>query len=294
MHSYPSIFNLGHKAVREIFLDPVVVQEKIDGSQFSFGRFNGEYKARSRKSNLVEREDKNFAAAVEYTSDPALSLVDGWTYRGEVVARLKHNALTYERVPKNNVILFDISLPSEADFLMGMDLLTESYKIGLESVPMLHHGTIANYMDLKALLDKESTLGGPIEGIVIKNYYRFGLDKHPLFAKWVREEYKEAHKREWTPGPSVVEQIVATLKHERRWEKAIERLRDEGRLQSAPQDIGPLIKEVQADILKEETDWIKEKLFEKEQRGILRGITAGLPEWYKERLVRSQFDEVPT
>jgi len=71
-------------------------------------------------------------------------------------------------------------------------------------------------------------------------------------------------------------------------------LQDEGRLQSAPQDIGPLMKEVQADILKEETDWIKEKLFEKEQRGILRGVTAGLPEWYKDKLARSQFDEVPT
>ena len=36
-HSYPSIYNLGHKAVVDILNWPVMVQEKVDGSQFSFG-----------------------------------------------------------------------------------------------------------------------------------------------------------------------------------------------------------------------------------------------------------------
>jgi ATP-dependent RNA circularization protein (DNA/RNA ligase family) len=35
--SYPSIYALGHRAIRELFDGPVVVEEKIDGSQFSFG-----------------------------------------------------------------------------------------------------------------------------------------------------------------------------------------------------------------------------------------------------------------
>ncbi len=32
-HSYPSIYNLGHREVAEILKSPVNVEEKIDGSQ---------------------------------------------------------------------------------------------------------------------------------------------------------------------------------------------------------------------------------------------------------------------
>ena len=40
--SYPKVYQLGHKAVLDIFSGPVVIQEKIDGSQFSFGLVGGE------------------------------------------------------------------------------------------------------------------------------------------------------------------------------------------------------------------------------------------------------------
>lgn len=288
MRSYPSIYNLGHKAVTDIFLDPVVVQEKIDGSQFSFGRFQGEYKARSRRVDLdMSNPDKGFAAAIEYTQQ-LVGLVDGWIYRGEVLAKPKHNALTYGRVPLGNVILFDIEI-GEANFLDLLELRQDAYNPCFECVPNLFSGIISNYTELKDLLSRESCLGGPIEGIAIKNYHRFGVDKHPLFAKWVREEYKEAHKREWKPGKNPIEAIHETLRTERRWEKAVERLRDDGRLQDAPQDIGPLIVEVREDILKEETQWIKDKLFDSYWKDISKGLVRGLPEWYKERLARSQF-----
>ncbi len=36
-HSYPKIYGLGHKAITELLSDNVMVEEKIDGSQFSFG-----------------------------------------------------------------------------------------------------------------------------------------------------------------------------------------------------------------------------------------------------------------
>src|SRR5712672_2755316 len=38
-HSYPSIYNLGHKAIQDLLTGPVLVEEKVDGSQFSFGIF---------------------------------------------------------------------------------------------------------------------------------------------------------------------------------------------------------------------------------------------------------------
>lgn len=31
-HSYPKIYAIGHSALRELFLDEVTIEEKIDGS----------------------------------------------------------------------------------------------------------------------------------------------------------------------------------------------------------------------------------------------------------------------
>jgi len=42
LHSYPSVYAIGHKAIEEIFLGPVLIEEKIDGSQFSWGIIDGE------------------------------------------------------------------------------------------------------------------------------------------------------------------------------------------------------------------------------------------------------------
>ena len=51
IHSYPSIYALGHKAVADIFNEPVLVEEKVDGSQFGFGIYEtdpGEWAPRCR------------------------------------------------------------------------------------------------------------------------------------------------------------------------------------------------------------------------------------------------------
>ena len=34
--SYPKVYQLGHRAIKDLFLDEISVEEKIDGSQFSF------------------------------------------------------------------------------------------------------------------------------------------------------------------------------------------------------------------------------------------------------------------
>jgi hypothetical protein len=48
-HSYPSIYNLGHRALQDLLTVSVNVEEKVDGSQFSFGiTEEGEIKLRSK------------------------------------------------------------------------------------------------------------------------------------------------------------------------------------------------------------------------------------------------------
>src|SRR3990172_7407672 len=111
-HSYPSVFNLGHRYLVELLLDPVLVEEKIDGSQFSFGVFEDEHsskfvRCRSKGVELnILAPDKMFKPGVQWVLDNQDRLNVGWTYRGEYLCKPKHNALAYDRVPNNNIILF--------------------------------------------------------------------------------------------------------------------------------------------------------------------------------------------
>lgn len=290
-HSYPQIFALGHRYIEELLLDPVVVQEKVDGSQLSFGHLNGQLVVRSKAAVVDVANPQMFNHGVNTIL--SLPLRENWIYRGEYLQKPKHNVLAYERIPKGNIVLFDINKGNE-DYLPYGEVQEEASRLGIECVPLLYSGAIHQVEQVYSLLETVSFLGGPlIEGIVIKNYTRFGRDKKALMGKYVSEKFKESHKKHWkvTTKEDSLAAIVASLKTEARWRKAIQHLKESGRLTNAPQDIGPLIKEVQQDILKEETDWIKEKLFDVSVGHVLKGVTVGLPEWYKQELLQGQFQK---
>lgn len=292
-HSYPSIYALGHAVLRELFSDEVLIEEKVDGSQFSFGIIDGVLRAKSKGKELViDAPEKMFGQAVYEIQQ--LPLKEGWTYRGEVLSKPKHNVLCYSRIPKHTIILFDVNTEEE-QYLSRTGKEQEAERIGLEIVPVLHTGTVHDSNQLSSFLERESILGGTkIEGVVIKNYHRFGPDKKVLMGKYVSEAFKEKHNKEWKANnpanKDVIALLVATLKTNARWNKAIQHLSERGELTNTPKDIGALIKEVQADIFKEEEDFIKEKLYAHAKDHIKRGCVAGLPEWYKQKLLESQFD----
>ncbi len=301
LRSYPKVYNLGHHAIVSLLDGDVVVEEKVDGSQFSFGvDADGVLHMRSRKTAIdVNDIPKLFAPAAEtvlalYTQG---FLPPGWTYRGETLAKPKHNTLVYNRVPYGNVIMFDVDGGME-DFLNPDERATEAFRLGLESVPVFMQGRLADRDTLVAMLDKESVLGGPcIEGVAIKAYGRFGEDGKTLMGKHVSEAFKETHNKDWkarNPNRTdVVEKIIETLRNPVRWEKAIQHLRERGELLDSPVDIGPLLKEINQDVLAEEKDFICKQLFEWawKKGGIAKGLTRGFPEWYKERLMARQFGE---
>lgn len=293
-HSYPSIFALGHRALTDLFLDPVLVEEKIDGSQFSFGRFgpDRDLKCRSKGAqlNLVAPEPM-FRKGIDAVGD--LDLRPGWTYRGEYLSKAKHNTLAYDRVPERHVIIFDIN-PGHEEYLSHEEKRAEAQRIGLEVVPVVHTGVIADVEMFRSFLDRESVLGGQkVEGLVVKNYSRFGPDKKVLMGKFVSEAFKEAHAVSWkqtNPGPTdIIEDIVRAYARPARWEKAIQHLRDAGKLEGTPRDIGSLMAEVPTDIEKECAEEIAAELWKWAWPKIRRGVGRGLPEWYKERLLVEQF-----
>lgn len=301
-HSYAKIWNIGHGALAELFDDEVIVEEKVDGSQFSFGVFNGELKCRSKGQQLiVDAPEALFKDAVDVVKSIQHLLKDGYTYRGEYLKKPKHNALAYDRIPNKNIIIFDIS-PAEEVYLSYEEKATEATRLGLEVVPLVSKGIIKDANVFLDLMNTVSILGGQkVEGVVVKNYKKFGPDKKVLLGKYVSETFKEVHKNDWAKSNpkqgDVLTLLCEQFRTKARWNKAIQHLEERGLLTDTPKDIAILIKEVQSDVETECLDEIVKQLVTWAMPHIKRKAIAGLPEWYKEKLVKKQFsketDELP-
>lgn len=296
IYSYPSVFALGHVMVQDIFKNDVVIEEKIDGSQYSFGVIEGELQCRSKGKQLIlDAPEKMFLDAVRVSKERYEQglLKPGYIYRGEYLQTPKHGTLPYNRIPKDHLIIFDISTGLE-QYMTPDQKWNESERIGLECVPILFMGKINTADELMSLLDTESILGGTkIEGVVVKNYHAVTKEKKMMMGKYVREEYKETQKKEWrsmnpTQG-DILQKLILEYKTEARWRKAMQHLEEQGILEHDPRDIGNLIKEVRADILKEEEETIKQELFDYVWPKLERAVTGGLPEFYKEWLLKRSF-----
>lgn len=300
-HSYPKLYAVGHRILANLLASEVIVEEKIDGSQISFGVFGGELKVRSRSVLMtIDAPEKMFDKGVEVIK--ALHehglLREGWTYRGEYLAKPKHNTLVYERTPANHIIGFDINDGHES-YLSYEAKREEFARLGLETVPVLFQGVLSGYGQVRELLERSSCLGlQMIEGVVIKNYAQFGPDGKVLMGKFVSELFKEFHNGDWRDrNPTkrdILDQLIEDYTTPARWNKAIHRLRDAGQLEHSPRDIGTLVREIHADIKAECEDDIKERLFQWAWPQISRGVIRGFPQFYKERLLRSAFDESET
>jgi hypothetical protein len=292
--SYPKIFAMGHNAIAELLFDDVVAEEKLDGSQFSFLYFNNELKIRSKGVEMpIDAPKKMFTKAVETVKKLAPILHEGWTYRAEFLAKPHHNTLVYDRIPKDNLIIFDINTDNE-QYLTYEEKKAEADRLGLETVPLLYYGKIESAEGVLKFLELTSVLGGQkIEGVVIKNYKRYSGDGKALMGKYVSEAFKEVHKKSWREsnphGNDIILNLVNMLKTPARWNKAIQHLSERGELENSPKDIGKLLIEAKEDIRTECADLIKDELYKWAIDKVLRGATKGMPEWYKEKLLNNQF-----
>lgn len=292
IESYPSIYAVGHRFITNLFNGPVVIEEKVDGSQFSFGFFNGALSFRSKGQEIhpggAEKMFHLGIAQVQAMHEQH-GLTPGWTYRAEYLSKPKHNCLNYGSVPRRNLVLFDVMTGHGEHYLDPVTKMTEAIRLGLDCTPCFFAGTVQEPVSLSHYFERESFLGGvKIEGIVVKNYDQFGPDKKILIGKFVSPVFKETHRTSWkvsNPTRTDVEQhLIAELTSEARWRKAVQHLREAGKLTGTPVDIGPLLAEVKADVEREEAARIQELLFKHFWPKIARGITAGFPDWYKKEI----------
>lgn len=296
LHSYPSIFTLGHRAVADLLRGPVIVEEKVDGSQITFGVIDGELCVRSKGAEIfVDAPEGMFAKGVEAIKRVAHNLQAGWHYRGEYLSKPKHNTLAYDRTPANHIVIFDIDRDGIGDFAPREVKEHAAGVLGFDCIPELYRGSV-NQETLTELLTRTSYLGGQtIEGVVIKplNYDMWGPDKKVLMGKFVRADFREMNDGEFRKANPKQNDIVAligeALRAEARWQKAVMHLRERGEIESSPRDIGKLIKEIAADIEKECVDDIKDRLYKWALPQLRRISVSGVPEWYKARLLDAQF-----
>lgn len=295
MNGFPKIFALGTKYILDIFNENVEVTEKIDGSQFAFGKLNGELVIRSKGAILyTENPEKMFQEGIEYVSSISERIPDNMIFYAEYLKKQKHNTLKYDRIPKNHLVLF---AAMNSDLSFDSDLQKYSDLFEIEMVPVLFSGKISDIKEVEKLLDQKSILGGAdIEGVVVKNYTRpFMLGGVPIplmSGKYVSEKFKEVHNKNWkeNSGKSKIETYFSGFRTEARWEKAIQHLRDAGKLSGEPKDIRILFKEIKNDIESEEKEAVKEFLWNQFKGDLNRTASAGFPEFYKKKLLNNSFE----
>ncbi|MCF7634826.1 MAG: hypothetical protein LLF82_000292 [Dehalococcoides mccartyi] len=287
INSYPSVCRLGHRMVQDILVGSVVVQEKVDGSQFSFTKLiNGEMFYRSKGVEIFRDScPALFKMAVETAYSLRFKLRPGWIYRSEAVTSPKHNALKYNRIPNGGLILYDVQFDDNENYADPDELEIIGEELELEVVPLFYRGANVTLDYLQQCLSFTSVLGGQtIEGVVIKNYSLFTPDKKVAMAKLVRPDFKEINSKEWhktnLPTKEFITGLSESLRTQARWLKSVQHLREANLLTNTRKDIGLLIKETKEDIVRECTEDIKDNLFNHFVNDILRSSTKGLPEWY--------------
>ncbi|MBI5226887.1 hypothetical protein HY994_06690 [Candidatus Micrarchaeota archaeon] len=296
---YPKVLNLGDPSLENLFKGPVVVEEKVDGSQFRVW-FDPEGKIHFG-SKAVDYDDEHppdrmfvpaIAEAEKHFSTVSENLA-GFFFVFEYLATAQQNALTYGRIPKDHLVLLEIYRGGR--WLDRPEKERWANTLGFEFVPILAQSEIKSPDELERLLETQSFLGGvTVEGLVIKNYGQFHTFSYlagaPVFGKLVRDEFRELNRQVWGEGKSLEERIMEHFPLEPRWEKTVQHLRDEGRLGHGVKDIGMLMREVEADFEAESKALVQELLWTEFAHGLRKRSRMGFAEWYKQRLLRDSMD----
>lgn len=205
-YKFPKIHRLGHEDNNEILLfgdDLINIEEKVDGGNFSFfiNAEDGTVHECSRNRNLTTDEDeKTFIGKRiwlrELLKDKEVN--PDFIYYTE--AMQKHT-ISYTDAP--HMIGLDIRIRHAANeegcgLFLGREAKEQEFtRLGIETTPLVWKGKASELkkLNINDVVPKSKYYDGKAEGIVIKNYNRKArAGNHQLFAKVVRDEFKECNK----------------------------------------------------------------------------------------------------
>jgi len=274
---YPKIHALGYRGTEDLSSSVVFVSEKLDGSNVSIHRTIDGLRLASR-TRWIDSESKQFGAfllwVAEHKQHLMMGLRPGEAVWGEFCNN--HNVLQYSN--KSPFVMFDFSEHIPTIYPEAGSCEVYSFKAptkwgpiledrGLSFIPQVqwkYFNNLVEVNDFLAELNKAgSMLGGPVEGIVIKNYDRLSSYGQPLFVKIVNQEFKEDFRKIYAVGDSLEESLCQIVFPEARFRKGVQRLKENGDHTGTVKDIGKILQIIQQDVAEESMDTIKEFLFQK-------------------------------
>lgn len=312
--SYPKARSLSPKYHEELLSGRVIVQEKLDGSQFSWLRDGSELVARSKNTHRdVYNPDNMFGPAINYLRQNLDDVPEGIVFRGEAFMSPNHNVLDYERAPEGYIVLFGARRIDDDSWFSSDELVSVADEIGIETARTWYEGdaeelvsalgisdddqfdALHDAMMNEFITDEESMLGGvEPEGVVIKNhtspmpYARFAV------GKVVRDDFKERvqHESPAAQTKNTREQLLDEYASgkEARWDKVIQHATEDGELDAEPSDLAHLIPALREDLFTEAEDEVKQALWDDFKNALFKKVKAQFPEHYKQRLREGEIE----
>lgn len=300
--SYGSIDNI-NKVGNFTAPEEMVLQEKIDGSQFRFQeQWEEDGGSRlvcwSRGQRLNNAAPPNLFAPAVATAQKLWReklLIPGAVYVAEAMASKRHNVINYGRAPVGGMVLFDVFQGPSLGYASPELVKCIGERLGLEVAP--YHGSITagGAVYGKTLEEKasvaESLLGGPIEGFVLKGRAATDRGGGLLKFKVINPAYGETKRMPKTPREDWLLSFGSELATPMLWGKAVLRLKEAGALTDTSKDIGAVIRSVIADIDKEHTEALSAVLWGRFRKTAYSNAINGLAQWYQARLVDEMLAE---
>jgi ATP-dependent RNA circularization protein (DNA/RNA ligase family) len=172
---YPSIERLD-KAVHLFTPETgIVVQEKLDGSNFGFYYQNGEVVFQSRSRLLDPEPEKMFRPAinsVHLSLDIAFDKMENYpdyVFYGEAIGTGK---IKYDTPQK--FVLYDVYNREHDSWLTDEEVTALAFRLSLATVHVLYTGCWQGLDHIKSLLGKSHYGDVQAEGVVVKAYYLQG------------------------------------------------------------------------------------------------------------------------
>ena len=232
---YTKIKALGTDETEEIFEGVCVVQEKIDGGNFSFYVENNKLIVASRNMIMTDKIDPKGWEAIPVVTEAFEKYPElfnpNYLYVGE---SLQKHTISYDSIP--GFVGYDIWNEETESFLHWKDSkgIFESFGLEFIHVHFERDGSEITIEELEECIKHSSYKEGDAEGIVIKNYSKLNKYGNPLFGKIVTDDFKEQNRAVFKgtnqppkEGNSTII-IASTYSTEARIEKTIHKLVDEG------------------------------------------------------------------
>lgn len=197
LKEYNKVYYLGSSSNKEIAdykEDNIVIEEKVDGSNFRFWKEGDRIVYGSRTVEDLRPRD-GWGKQIDYLNKKLRpeDLNNDIIYVGEA---MKKHIVNYDFENYPPFIGFDV-LDKKTGMPLDYKVAKNAFEsLGLEFVNILFEGTMEEYleMDKDKFLEISKYNSKKPEGYIIKNYNRLSKYEEPLFAKVVNDEYLERQK----------------------------------------------------------------------------------------------------